>query len=52
MYAVCPAVKQCDNPTDEEVDRVHALVVEATVQLYERYKHLVPGWETRHLLIK
>ena len=45
-------MKQCDNPTDEEVDRVHALVVEATVQLYERYKHLVPGWETRHLLIK
>jgi len=50
--AICPAVKQCDNPTDEEVDRVHALVVEALVQLYERYKHLVPGWETRHLLIK
>ena len=48
---VWPAVKQCDNPTDEEVDRVHALVVEAVVQLYERYKHLVPGWENRLLLV-
>jgi hypothetical protein len=48
---VWPAVKQCDNPTDEEVDRLHALVVEALVQLYERYKHLLPGWENRPLLV-
>ena len=30
---------------------MHALVVEATAQLYERYKHLIPDWESRPLLI-
>jgi hypothetical protein len=45
-------VKQCDNPTEDEVDRVHALVVEAVLQLYERYKHLIPGWEDRPLVIE
>ena len=28
---------------------MHALVVEAVVQLFERYKHLIPGWEDRPL---
>ena len=47
-----PAVKQCDNPTEEEADKVHALLVEAIVQLYERYRHLIPGWESRPLIIE
>ena len=52
MPDLLPAVKQCDNPTDEEVDRVHAQVVAALVQLYDRYKHLIPGWESRPLHIR
>ena len=31
---------------------MHAQVVEAIVQLYDRYKHLIPGWESRPLVIR
>ena len=52
MSGMVVAVKQCDNPTDEEVDRVHAQVVEAIVKLYDRYKYLIPDWESRPLFIR
>jgi hypothetical protein len=45
-------VKQCDHPTEEEVDRVHALVVDAVVQLFQHYKHLIPGWQSKSLIVQ
>ena len=45
------AVRQNDHPSREEVDRVHAQVVEALKTLFEQHKHLV-GWEDKHLEIR
>ena len=47
----CDAVKQSDNPSAAEVDRVHGLLVESLSRMYAEHKHLVPGWENRPLHI-
>ncbi|BDA41498.1 hypothetical protein COCOBI_02-2790 [Coccomyxa sp. Obi] len=38
-------VKQADDPSAEEVDRVHAAVVAAIRSLFDQHKHLIPGWQ-------
>ena len=38
---------QTDNPTQEEVDRIHARVVEEVQALFMRYRHVHPGWASR-----
>lgn len=43
------AVKQNDNPTDEQVAETHGRVVKALENLYETHKHLIPGWENKPL---
>ncbi len=45
------AVKQTDNPSAEEVDRVHAAVVAAIRSLFDQHKHLIPGWQHKVLQI-
>ncbi len=45
------AVQQNDHPSQEEVDRVHAQVVDALKGLFEQHKHLV-GWEHKQLEIR
>ena len=45
------AVKQSDNPSAAELDRVHALLVESLSRMYDEHKHLVPGWVDRPLHI-
>ena len=47
----CVVVKQSDNPSAAEVDRVHALLVESLSRMYAEHRHLVPGWENRPLHI-
>ena len=39
-------VKQQDNPSPEEVDKVHTLFIAALEELYERHR---PDWENRRL---
>lgn len=45
------AVVQQDDPSREYVDAVHAQVVEAVQQLYNKHRHVLPGWESRDLTI-
>ena len=41
-------VKQCDNPTDEQIDETMARLVKSVQTLYDSKK---PDWETRPLVI-
>jgi len=45
------AVEQNDNPADEEVDRIHQLLQERMIDLFDRYKGLY-GWSHKKLIIK
>ncbi|KAK9832853.1 hypothetical protein WJX81_007967 [Elliptochloris bilobata] len=42
-------VAQCNKPSDEEVDRVHALFTREIMALFDAHKHLLPGWEAKKL---
>ncbi len=42
---------QCDCPSQEEVDRVHARFTRAIAELFDAHKHLLPGWEAKPLRI-
>jgi hypothetical protein len=44
-------VKQIDNPSREEVDEVHQRFTVALVELFNRHKHLMPGWHEKELLV-
>ena len=43
------AVAQCDKPSAEEVDRLHARFTHDIVALFDAHKHLLPGWEAKRL---
>lgn len=43
-------LERCAEPTDEQVDQVHALFVERLVDLFNRRKSMV-GWENRQVHI-
>jgi hypothetical protein len=43
-------VTQCDNPSDQEVDRVHAILLEEMVKLFDRHKADY-GWGDKTLVI-
>ena len=42
---------QKDNPSHAEVDELHARVMEAVRQLYERHRELLPDHTDRHLVV-
>ncbi|KAK9918066.1 hypothetical protein WJX75_000903 [Coccomyxa subellipsoidea] len=44
-------VVQQDDPSQEEVDAVHARFVTAITELFDTHKHLMPGWEKKKLTI-
>lgn len=44
-------VTQCDNPTDEEVERIHNLLMDRMVALFDRHKASY-GWENKRLIIR
>ena len=48
---LCRAVPQCDKPSAEEVDRLHARFTRDIVALFDAHKHLLPGWEAKQLHI-
>ena len=43
------AVAQCDKPSAEEVDRLHARFTHDIAALFDAHKHLLPGWEAKRL---
>ncbi|KAK9803780.1 hypothetical protein WJX73_006767 [Symbiochloris irregularis] len=45
------AVEQADNPTAAYVDLIHMQLTEAVQELYNRHRHVLPGWEQRDLTI-
>ena len=45
------AVTQEDHPSQEAIDKLHTRFAEATVNLFDEHKHLMPGWETKKLTI-
>ena len=42
---------QCDSPSQEEVDRVHARFTTDIVALFDALKPLLPGWEAKQLRV-
>lgn len=44
-------VVQCDDPPQEEIDRVHGEMVEAMTALFEQHKASY-GWADKKLIIK
>eukprot|EP00884_Botryococcus_braunii_P015866 jgi/Botrbrau1/2963/Bobra.0026s0031.1 len=44
-------VVQCDNPSQEYVDEIHAKVLKTLVDNYNLHRHLLPGWEHRPLIL-
>mmetsp|Transcript_22471 Transcript_22471/g.32800 ORF Transcript_22471/g.32800 Transcript_22471/m.32800 type:complete len:365 (-) Transcript_22471:96-1190(-) len=44
-------VTKCENPSNEEVDRVHALLLEEMVKLFDEHKASY-GWADKKLIIK
>ena len=49
MHVLGRAVAQCDKPSAEEVDRLHARFTHDIVALFNAHKHLLPGWEAKRL---
>lgn len=45
------AVEQTNEPSKEYVDQIHAQVVTAVQELYNKHRHILPGWDTRDLTI-
>lgn len=45
------SVVQNDNPSPEEVDRVHNLLMSRMVELFDRHKAAY-GWENKRLIIR
>lgn len=43
---------QCDKPSQEEVDRMHAVFIREIVALFDAHKHLLPGWEAKQLRVE
>ena len=48
---VLPTVEQQAEPSQEYVDQIHSQVVEAVQKLYNKHRHVLPGWEHRDLTI-
>lgn len=46
------AVTQCDKPSQEEVDRMHAIFMREIMALFDAHKHLLPGWEAKQLRVE
>lgn len=44
-------VEQCDEPSEEHVQRVLAQYIEEVVSLFNRHKHRVEGWENKILYV-
>jgi 2-acylglycerol O-acyltransferase 2 len=44
-------VEQKDDPSQEDVDEVHAQFVAALKALFDGHKHMMPGWESKQLTI-
>jgi hypothetical protein len=44
-------VVQCDDPSDEEVDRVHTILLSEMVSLFDAHKEAY-GWGDKTLVIK
>ena len=44
------AVTKCSEPTNEEIDRVHAILCKDMVELFDKYKG-VYGWQDKKLVI-
>jgi len=44
-------VKKNENPTEEEVDALHARFMDELKELYNNNRHRVAGWENRELVI-
>jgi hypothetical protein len=44
-------VTQCDNPSDEEVERLHSLLMDRMVALFDKHKAAY-GWGNKRLLIR
>ena len=51
LTACVIAVTQNDSPSDKEVAQLHSQVVATIEAMYYRHRHLVPGFETRPLII-
>lgn len=49
MHMLGRAVAQCDKPSAEEVDRLHARFTHDIVALFDGHKQLLPGWEAKQL---
>jgi hypothetical protein len=45
------AVTQCDHPTKEEVERVHQLLMDRMVALFDKHKEAY-GWGNKRLIIR
>jgi hypothetical protein len=43
-------VKKVENPTDEQVDKLHQLLLDTYVQLFDTHKHAL-GWGHKVLKI-
>ena len=44
-------VTKCENPSAEDVDRVHAILVEEMVKLFDEHKEAY-GWGDKTLIVK
>lgn len=44
-------VLQKENPTDEEVEAVHEVLMQRMVELFDRHKAAY-GWENKRLIIR
>jgi hypothetical protein len=44
-------VERCDNPSDEEVEKLHSLLMDRMVTLFDKHKAAY-GWGDKRLLIR
>ena len=45
------AINRDDNPSNEEVDRIHALLVQEMILLFDKHKETY-GWKHKQLIIQ
>ena len=44
-------IVQTDEPTDEYIDQIHNQLIDKTLELFNKYKHIY-GWEDKNLIIE
>lgn len=44
-------VRQCDDPTEQQVNETHAAFCQALTKTYNDHRHLYPGWKDRPLVL-